>query len=226
MAKTMAGTDAAFWQSETIKLEDQDFKGVKEVDIHTHQCTGIYNLSRMPSASSVPDCEPNRRRSRRDTLTNERSTLDRAASIPAVENGSPDTESASYIEEQNKAALTRVVMAGMRLFGLQQQKKGSKSRTVSVLPCASDSSTNPVVSSESEDTYKLIYHQTFKAACFTFRAHVANTLISQDAMRDVVDRFLSIFCTDPFSSHLLGQEQAMGLPPSEANSAFDAPMRV
>ena len=224
MAKTMAGIDAPFRQSTGIKLEDEKYEG--RLGTSTDDRTGSWNLSRIPSISSVPDYDKSRPRSRRDTFTGRPSTLDRVESQSTIDNGPIDAEGTSCIEEQNKTALTRVVMAGMRLFGLQQHKKGSKSRAVSELPCTLDSSINPVVSCENEDTYKLIYHQTFKASLFTFRAYVTTTLISQEAMREVVDRFLSIFCTDPFSSHLLGQGQTLGQQSLEAGNAFDVPRKV
>ena len=55
-----------------------------------------------------------------------------------------------------------------------------------------------VLESEAGDEYKLIYHQTFKAASFAFRARWATQTISQSIMRQVVDQLLDLFFTDPF----------------------------
>ena len=99
--------------------------------------------------------------------------------------------------QQNKAALTKVVMAAMRLHGLQQKKKPPSH---SQLPnsVASHTETN-VISNEADEEYKLVYHQTFKAAMFTFRKHLNGLLISQETMREVVDQLLTMFCTDPMN---------------------------
>ena len=71
------------------------------------------------------------------------------------------------VESRNKEALSRVVMAGMRMYGLQQRRK-TKSRRGSV---ALSHDCNDHISEEQaaqdavkDEEYKLIYHQTFKGA--------------------------------------------------------------
>jgi Sld7 C-terminal domain len=73
----------------------------------------------------------------------------------------PETQ--KTIEIRNKEMLSRIVMAGMRIYGLQQQKKPNKLRGVSEGSIATDSQAFLEI-----DEYKLVYHQTFKGACFAF----------------------------------------------------------
>lgn len=148
------------------------------------------SLSRASSISSFRSLEPTRPPSRRESLTNgKRSSLHRVESItPAGE-----IVDGNIIEQQNKAALSRIVMTGMRIYGLQQKKGREASRPP-----------------DDDDEYKLIYHQTFKGALFAFRTHITSEVIDQESMRDTVDRLLAIFCNDPlgtqaFSGTFLGE---------------------
>ncbi|KAI9785280.1 MAG: hypothetical protein M1816_000466 [Peltula sp. TS41687] len=102
-------------------------------------------------------------------------------------------------EPTNKEALTKLVMAGMRLYGLQPSKRPwwARGTATSQLDTACDSQQQQQHVESNTEEYKLIYHQTFKGACFAFRRHIHHTLIKQEDMRDVVDRLLSLFCTDP-----------------------------
>lgn len=63
-------------------------------------------------------------------------------------------------EPQNKEALSKLVMAGMRIYGLQPSKRSSGGRAMSHVHEAETQH------AESTEEYKLIYHQTFKGACF------------------------------------------------------------
>ena len=45
-----------------------------------------------------------------------------------------------------------------------------------------------------EEEYKLVYHHTFKAAAFALRGRMRREVVGQEAMRDIVDRMLEIFC--------------------------------
>ncbi|KAI9772851.1 MAG: hypothetical protein M1840_008733 [Geoglossum simile] len=102
----------------------------------------------------------------------------------------PETQKITEI--RNKEMLSRIVMAGMRIYGLQQQKKPNKLRGISDGPVTADSQASLEI-----DEYKLVYHQTFKGACFAFRRHIATTPLKQGYMRDVVDKLLAVFCNDP-----------------------------
>lgn len=138
------------------------------------------SLSRASSISSLRSIEPTRPPSRRESLINgKRSSLHRVESITPAGEVADD----NMIEQQNKAALSRIVMTGMRIYGLQQRKGREASR-----------------SPDDDDEYKLIYHQTLKGALFAFRTHITLEIINQEAMRDTVDRLLVIFCNDPLAS--------------------------
>lgn len=138
------------------------------------------SLSRASSISSFRSVEPTRPPSRRESLINgKRSSLHRVESITPAD----EVSDGNMIEQKNKAALSRIVMTGMRIYGLQQKKGMEASRPL-----------------YDDDEYKLIYHQTFKGALFAFRTHVNLESINQDAMRDTVDRLLAIFCNDPLAT--------------------------
>jgi hypothetical protein len=72
---------------------------------------------------------------------------------------------------RNKEALSRVVMAAMRMHGLQQRKK-NRSRHESVAPGIEDSRDLGAETAAEEvvkdEEYKVMYHQTYKGAAFAF----------------------------------------------------------
>lgn len=179
-------------------------------------------LSRAPSISSTAGLDYPRPVSRSGALANgKRSSLHRVESVISPR-GSPTLfDVDSSCAQQNKAALTKIVMAGMRLYGLQQKKKANKSKGNTELP-----NLNIVdVADEPEDEYKLVYHQTYKAAIFAFRKHVNVKVITQEAMRDVVDQMLALFCTDPFKVNDSGGRELLTLDDNEqpSSSPFDKP---
>ena len=150
--------------------------------------------SRSPSISS--DVRPLSRKGAPESQT-KRSTLSQVATVP-LQPEEPTTES------RNKEALSRVVMAAMRMHGLQQRKK-HKSRRNSVAPgvqveeqLSAEAAAEEIAKDEE---YKLIYHQTYKSAVLAFRKHISSKpLHSQpDRLGDVVERLLAIFCTDPLT---------------------------
>jgi hypothetical protein len=105
-------------------------------------------LSRSPSISL----------SRKGTLEGiKRSSLSHITSV----------NEAGTIEGRNKETISRFVMAGMRLYGLQQRKKQGHSRRDSQsLPTAAV----PINSEDAanDENYKLVYHQTYKGVVFAF----------------------------------------------------------
>lgn len=184
------------------------------------------SLSRASSMTSVAGPENPRTTSRSGPLTNgKRSSLHRVESVISPRDSPTPIDADGSHAQQNKAALTKVIMTSMRLHGLQQKKRPtSKSQLPKEM--TSHTETNATVN-EAEGEYKLVYHQTFKAAMFTFRNHLDALLISQETMRDVVDRLLIMFCTDPMivddrpdSSKILGFDANNGVPSS---SPFDKP---
>lgn len=115
-------------------------------------------LSRSPSISS--DTRP---LSRKDTAAEaahgRRSHLSRVDTISSQPE-EPTTES------RNKEALTKVVLAAMRMHGLQQRKKG-KPRVASGAVESSGSASERALAEEDavkDEEYKQIYHQTYRGA--------------------------------------------------------------
>ena len=158
------------------------------------------SLSRASSTVSTSSLEPSRPPSRRETFTNsKRSSLHRVESISFPLEASCVSECSSSIEQQNKTALARIVMAGMRVYGLQQRKRSNKPLGSDDLPLGDLETQLSSTIPEDDREYKILYHQAIKAACFTFRLHITTTLITQEALREVVDRLLAIFCTDPLN---------------------------
>ncbi|KAI9685618.1 MAG: hypothetical protein M1822_004476 [Bathelium mastoideum] len=111
-----------------------------------------------------------------------------------------DGPTGSLLEERNKETISRVVMAGMRLYGLSYRTRRSESRRQSVAPDAQpengrDGLPNPVEA----DSYKLVYHQTYKSAVFAFRQYLRDEMLhtQMERVREVVDRLLAVFCCDP-----------------------------
>ncbi|KAF1997250.1 hypothetical protein P154DRAFT_441753 [Amniculicola lignicola CBS 123094] len=149
-------------------------------------------VSRSPSMSS--DIRPLSRKGPSDVHA-KRSALSRVSTVPI------HSEEAST-ETRNKEALSRVVMAAMRMYGLQQRKR-PKSRHGSLAAGAQvDESTSEEAAIEEatkDEEYKLIYHQTYKGAALALRRYIISKPlhVQPDRMRDVVERLLAIFCTDP-----------------------------
>lgn len=70
----------------------------------------------------------------------------------------------SSMEQLNKETISRLVMAGMRLYGLQMRKKPESDDLFQ------QAATNQT---ESDMDYKQIYHQAYKASVFAFVSHLA-----------------------------------------------------
>lgn len=182
-------------------------------------------LSRAHSLGSMRDLEENRPPSRSSAIPVKRSTLNRVASAAAFESSSPAPETLNSVEQQNKTALIRIVMAGMRMYGVLQKKRPGRSRAASETPLSVGRMIASFPSSDNEDEYKLVYHQTYKAASFAFRRHIATTPISQGIMRDTVDRILEMFCVNPIpnAQDLGASQHGFGDVPRIDHSSFDSP---
>ncbi|KAF2015326.1 hypothetical protein BU24DRAFT_175371 [Aaosphaeria arxii CBS 175.79] len=154
-------------------------------------------LSRSPSVSS--DTRPSSRKESHEMHV-KRSTLSQMETVSAA-------SEEPTIESRNKDALSRVVMAAMRMHGLQQRKK-TKSRRTSVAPSVkSMEQFNEEITAEEaakDEEFKLIYHQTYKGAALALRKHMATKSLhfQPDRLRDVVEKLLMIFCTDPLTQPL------------------------
>jgi len=183
------------------------------------------SLSRASSVGSIQNIEPSRPPSRRDSfIPGRRSGLNRVESVISGPHSPLTLDSDNSLQEHNSKALSRIVMAGMRMYGLQQKKKATKYDGQ-----GRDVNDNQVSQSDPAqkdlDEYKLVYHQTYKGACFAFRHHFPTTLVRQDAMREVVDRLLLLFCTDPLPTRGPDTQgdQLFGSQDDAAQSAFDMP---
>ena len=124
-------------------------------------------LSRSPSISS--DIRP---LSRKETAE----AHGRRSHLSLVDTISSQPEEPTT-ESRNKEALTKVVMAAMRMHGLQQRKK-TKPRRASMAPGMEES--QPAIEeltaedAAKDEEFKLIYHQTYKGAAL---ALVRTTLV-------------------------------------------------
>lgn len=77
---------------------------------------------------------------------------------------------------------------------------------------------------DASDEYKVIYHQTFKAATFAFRRQVSTLPLGQETMRDVVDRLLVLFCSTTSALHNgTGNFEAPGTVVQGNSDVFDLP---
>ncbi|KAL8707157.1 MAG: hypothetical protein Q9220_007769 [cf. Caloplaca sp. 1 TL-2023] len=171
-------------------------------------------LSRASTTGSIipiPDQQhrpPQPQPSRRPSLSTKpqrQSSLHRVESAlsPSLDPRSPEIqiEDDNDIAQKNKTALSRVIMAGMRMYGLQQQ---ARKRSVSMMvdiesQCSLANDAEPGKALEQEE-YKSIYHHTYKASSFVFRKYWARKQIGQESLRDTVDAVLGKFCEDPFTS--------------------------
>ncbi|KAF3050830.1 hypothetical protein E8E11_007078 [Didymella keratinophila] len=161
----------------------------------------VRQLSRSPSITS--EIRPLSRKDTADGL-GRRSHLSRVDTISSQPE-EPTTES------RNKEALTKVVMAAMRMHGLQQRKK-TKSRRASLAPGMEEN--QPLVEeltaedAAKDEEYKQIYHQTYRGAVLALRNHMTEKPLhaQPDRMRDLVEQFLTLFLNDPLAQPLPSDE--------------------
>ncbi|KAI7092136.1 hypothetical protein KC356_g239 [Hortaea werneckii] len=57
-----------------------------------------------------------------------------------------------------------------------------------------------------DEEFKLVYHQVYKGTQFAFRQHIEQSTLQPhaDALREVVDRLLILFCTNPLENGRTG----------------------
>ncbi|KAF2203004.1 hypothetical protein GQ43DRAFT_289241 [Delitschia confertaspora ATCC 74209] len=196
-----------------------DLKGPNTADLSAQPRSRTHSRS----GSISHDARPSSRKGLLDGA-GKRSSLSQVANVP-VEPEEPT------IESRNKEALSRVVMAAMRMYGLQQRKKTNRSHRESVsVAVAHDRSDEQINAEEAakDEEYKLIYHQTFKGAALALRKHIKTKPLHPfpDILQDTVEKLLAIFCVDPLTEPLPTEETIGFLTtPSVALRAnpFDAP---
>ncbi|KAI7271838.1 hypothetical protein KC345_g7187 [Hortaea werneckii] len=151
---------------------------------------------------------PNRPASRCSSVASSRPTTARAASeVPkrsslARMESVTGTDVEESMETRNKDLISRVVMAGMRLHGLSQSKrKNAKGSAV-----AAHSLVQGETDRRNDEEFKLVYHQVYKGTQFAFRQHIEQSTLQPhaDALREVVDRLLVLFCTNPLENGRAG----------------------
>ena len=227
ISKAMAGIDRPLSQHGLPQNVEREELETPPLPQKGH--AGRRSLTRASTIMSVASSDYSRPASRSGPLANgKRSSLCRVESAISLRDSPTLSDTDGGFALQNKAALTKVVMAGMRLHGLQQRKKPGKRPTLDERPNSATSAGDSAPFSEAEDEYKLVYHQTFKAATFTFRRHFGAQIISQELMRDVVDKFLILFCSDPLTTTGLqdGGLAPFGTTNGESLGAFDKPTIV
>ena len=125
-----------------------------------------------------------------------RSSLSRVNSLSQI-------DSASSTVEQNKSVISRIVMAGMRLYGLQQNPRSQNARKGNEALLSSPPG-NLIEGSgdRAKDECKLVYHQAYRATVCAFRNHMDKETLHRQgiaSIQDTVDRLLAILCRDPLA---------------------------
>ncbi|KAL6719719.1 Vacuolar protein sorting-associated protein 55 [Lecanora helva] len=202
VAQTMAGLRGPVSDSQLspeLMCEDR-----KQLSKPVGEITARQGLSRASSMASIANANSVRPQSRRGTLASEkRPSLQHVESTASFPDNIVIQESDGRFSSQNRAALSKTVMAGMRLYGLQQKKKSEKSQLT-------EDHTTIAHEPDAEDEYKAVYHQTYKAAAFAFRRQFDTRIIPQEALRDIVDRILDLFCSDDAGAVNFGNGDVSG----------------
>ncbi|KAL8697314.1 MAG: hypothetical protein Q9201_007179 [Fulgogasparrea decipioides] len=206
VAKAMAGTDDKIIMPLPSSAQPDPMRANGKAPATRGPLSRASTTGSITSLRSIDASASRPKGSRRPTFTNgQRSSLHRvesalSPSVDGINSPVPD-DGTNNIEKQNKGALSRIIMAGMRMYGYQQQRKKPISG-------ASDSQCQiSATTTADQDEYKAIYHQTFKAASFVFRESWMERALGQEALRDTVDVFLNKFCQDPLAEK--GLEDAL-----------------
>ncbi|KAI6889304.1 hypothetical protein KC360_g4437 [Hortaea werneckii] len=201
--------DAAERRQKARRLGGSSIAAAAAVKTDTAGSYPTFSHRRSVSGSSnhaVP--APNRPASRGSSVASSRPTTARAASEVPKRSSLARVESATgtdvedTTEIRNKDLISRVVMAGMRLHGLSQSKrKKAKGSTI-----AAQSFEQGETDRLNDEEFKLVYHQVYKGTQFAFRQHIEQSTLQPhaDALREVVDRLLILFCTNPLENGRTG----------------------
>lgn len=153
--------------------------------------------SRSPSVASL----------RRDTTLPEQR---RVASGLSQATPAPPPSETELVQQKNKEMVSKVVLAGLRVWGFTASKRKKRAST-----CTS-AAPEPLDAAEEakEEEYKLLYHHVYKSTCFAFRATISKEDLSgkefADRVRDTVDALLVILCKDPMEQRDQGEEGQSG----------------
>lgn len=140
------------------------------------QRASIFSQSRSDPATFAPPIQTARPHSRSPSFSSDtrpasrRGLLDNNAKRSSLSRVTSLSENAT-VEDSNKEMVSRLVMAGMRLYGMQRKKPTHSRRNSENVSNAGSigNSVNDGLKEEAtkDEEYKLMYHQTYKAACFT-----------------------------------------------------------
>jgi hypothetical protein len=96
--------------------------------------------------------------------------------------------------------VSKVVLAGIRVWGFTASSKRKKRVSTSISVTAPEASLDAEEEAKDEE-YKLLYHHVYKSTCFAFRATISKQDFGgkevADRVRDTVDALLLVLCKDP-----------------------------
>ncbi|KAF2162039.1 hypothetical protein M409DRAFT_69280 [Zasmidium cellare ATCC 36951] len=150
----------------------------------------------LSRASSVASAKPTSLREQSVAAPSKPSGLSRAQSVSSA----LELPFVATVEQKNKDFVSKMVMAGMRLYGLYQSKsRKPRSNSAAASPAVDVSFEDLEAEKKNDEEFKLIYHQVYKGTCFATRQHICAVALQPhtDAVRETVDRLLAVFCTDP-----------------------------
>ncbi|KAF4556697.1 Hypothetical protein D9617_1g085760 [Elsinoe fawcettii] len=137
--------------------------------------------------SPVPALPDKRNLSRTASLQISKSRSQSPAPRPSTSGG--DIKPAvNPLEQRNKDLISRLVLAGMRLHGLSQSKSKSVPRTEE--------------EKQSDEEFKLVYHNTLRAVSFAFRESIGTMELKPHTvlLQEKVEMVLNLFCSDPLTT--------------------------
>jgi hypothetical protein len=152
-------------------------QGAQKEDDAKSQSKNVFSHSRTDGPNFAPPIQNSRPHSRSPSISSDtrpasrRGLLDINAKRSSLSRVTSLSEHAT-VEDANKGMISRLVMAGMRLYGMQRKKPThSRRNSENVSNIGSIGASMTVDGAKGEATkdeeYKLVYHQTYKAACFT-----------------------------------------------------------
>jgi len=164
---------------------------------------GAQVTTRMPPSRSASTSTANEARP-----ASRRGNLERTSTLLS-QSFTADTALEQQIETRNKELISRTVLIGMKSYGLSSykgsakktQSNGTRAESQVIVPpdvAADVGQESQDIAGDARDAeYKSVYHQTMKATSFAFRNGMGSMMLRPDSIKDVVDRLLAVFCTEP-----------------------------
>ena len=191
-------------------------KGILDDKVWAPQLSRSLSINSAPSESIARPVTKQRM-----CLKRSQSQLEKDQSALLAPGPPLPSQNANAMERQNKSLISRIIMAGMRMYGLKQ-RKNIVQRTDSITEDGSAALSNK---NEELEEYKLVYHQTLKAAIFAFRRQICRRVLTADDLQDNIDRLLAMFCSNPFDleSSQRATQGNFGTDSTDTLNAFDEP---